>query len=425
MWKHQKFVEKVSDQKTPKDVAQTSVEFFPTLAKATKKTTPASQFHKVVRHIFKAKDTSVRTDSKQTLGVLSNLQKLYPIYEMMYIEPKTLRQKLSEVRKVLEAHQSEEAYTKSKYDQYFNMSSEARGKITKAYKTQVKEKNANKIQIDQAKIYEQIRELIQSDNVYDKILSLMVCLGTRPVELFDKNEFHLVKGKPSWVRVSGLAKKRDTQDKTDTERPVIYFPAEFVIQEIDKIRKHFKDLVVINKQGRLASDKNATLNQHALKAFPFLENTHQKSSFLRKIYADLSFKQFADQRTTNFNTWISEVLGHDMLDLSTSFSYSYVNVADEKAIKDSDVMMAKINELQEQILLLMTDKLVPSATPTRGDSSRVTPTATSPVRENKKEQKFAKMKAIYDANPGITNADMRKKSKYGSKIVNEFMKSQT
>ena len=398
-WKYKSYVEELSKQKTVADIDSVAFKHFPKIAKKTKRNTEASRFHKTILHIFRIRG--------KTEVILWALRKLYPLYEQAYPLPKTLKQNLSSVRSVLKANQSAEAYRKSKHSDTFNLSLEARDKITHAYKRQVLKKNSDKIQIDEKKIYEKIQELIQSDNVYDRALSLMLCLGTRPIELFSKNTFTKIKGRDSWIKVGNLAKKREGQ-KSFTERPVLFFSVKFILKEVGKFRAHFEGKIVINSNGRLASDKNASLNQRALIHFPWISKIYQKSSALRKVYASLAYKNFADKSKQNFNTFISRILGHDDLDLSTSFSYSYLNVCDPN--KNSNTQLnSEMNELREQVKYLMK---INSAVPT----PPVSPT--SPTAKNSD-----KLEKIYKSNPGITNRKMRELSGFGSKRVNTFLKS--
>ena len=400
-WKYKSYVEELSKQTSMEDIDAVAFEFFPGVAKKTKRNTPSSRFQKTILHIFKTRG--------KTEEILWALKKLYPLFVQAYPNQKTLKQNLSSVRTIIKLNQSAEAYRKSKHDDTFNLSLEARNLITNTYKRDVLQKNSNRLQIDEKKIFKKIQELIQSSDVYDRALSLMLCLGCRPIELFDMNTFTKIKGRDSWIKVGNLAKKREGQ-KSFTERPVLFFSVKFILKEVEKFRAHFKDKIVINKSGRLASDKNAMLNRRALIHFPWISKIYQKSSALRKVYASLAFKNFADQSKQNFNTFISKILGHDTLDLSTSFSYSHFNVCDPD--KNSNTQLnSEINELKEKVKYLMKINEAKGAPPT----PPVSPTSpTSPMD---------KLEKIYKSNPGITNRKMRELSGFGSKRVNTFLKS--
>ena len=82
-------------------------------------------------------------------------------------------------------------------------------------------------------VLDKMRELILSSNVYEKAIALLLATGARPIGLFVKNKYSVVKDKPSWIRVDGIAKKREGQ-KDWTIRPVLMFSPETVIQGVDQ-----------------------------------------------------------------------------------------------------------------------------------------------------------------------------------------------
>jgi hypothetical protein len=375
------------------------LKYFPKLES---KSTPKF-FHDIIGEMFKLK-----TSEKEGLKVL---QAIYPIYELLYPNLKSRKARLSQIRKIIKKHQPPELYRKSKLDKYFNLNQEQRVGIIEKYKAEVSAKNKDKLQIDINMILEKMRELILSKNVYDKALALLLAYGGRPIELFIRNKFELVKGKPSWIKVLELAKKREFQ-KTWTTRPVVLFTPKQLISEITKLRNHFKGKILEDGDGQLSKDKSQTLNKRALMHFPFLKDVSQRSSLMRKIYADMAFSLFADRNKENQNSFIGGILGHE--GIQTSFSYSWVNVIDTGAVSNEQHLNKKIASLEAQMQLMM-------STMTLGVEPSVTPTPhSSPT--NKKDMKIAKMKAIWK--PGMTNAQMRKASKFGSKIVNSFMKAQ-
>ena len=389
-------------------IDETIEEYFPQFSD--KKTAPG--LHECVLKIFEKK-----IETKEGAQVL---QDLYPTYRKLYTNNKTIKQRLSEVRKVIQANQDETLYKLSRLDKYWNIPEDERNAIVNAYKSDIKAKNAKKIQVDVNEVYEQMRELIMDKDVYKKIAALLIATGARPVGLFAKNKFELIKDKPSWVKVSGLAKKRKEQIEAGedlTERPIILFTPKFVINEIAKIRNHFKNKILLDKKGTLAKDKNDTLNKRIIEAFPWTKEHHQKSSMMRKIYSSLSYKLFADSKFQNENSWIQSVLGHSSGDLMTSFSYSYLNVADSREEKNSEQIQTQIEELRNQVQMLLTKKIEPDAVETA-----------EPVGEKKSkpresdESKIERMEKIWEKYDGkISNSRMRQLASLGSKAVNAFM----
>lgn len=381
---------------------ETTNKFFPQFEH---KLTTAPKFHESVQLMFKTKTTERRG--------LKVLKTLFPFYRHLYENIKTLRQRLSEVRKVIKKHQSPKFYENSKKDIYFNINMDERTDLGNAYRKNIKDKNNDRLQLDINKIYQQMKELALSENIYDRIIALMLSLGTRAVELFDMNDFSPIEGKESWVRVDNLAKKKDGQ-QTWTERPVVLFTVGWVINEVKKIRDEFKNKVVINKKGKLASDKQATLNKRVLHLFPWTKKFRQKSSFFRKMYADMAFTNFGDPKTQNKNQFISSILGHDDANISSSFSYSWVGLSDPKKM-DNNQMKNQISELRTMVQLL-TIKV-------EAKTSTEVLVETKLPRTTSKKDKLALLEKLYNENPSITNSRMRGISAIGSALVNDFLKT--
>jgi hypothetical protein len=226
--------------------------------------------------------------------------------------------------------------------------------------------------------------------------------------------------RPNWVIVKNLAKKRE-EEPQETTRPIVLLSAKQFIEELDRFRRHFKGKsvkVVDEKTGadKLAADKSATMNKVALKWFPFLKDFHQQSSLMRKMYVDMSFQMYADSKKTNYNSWVSEKLGHS--GLLTSFSYSWVAVRDKEELKETQ-LNDKITMLEQKIDLLVANMSIKPAENTPVAKEYV---SVAKPRESE-ESKMERLEKIYAANPKISNNSLRQKSKLGSVICNKFLAS--
>lgn len=379
------FINKIQN-KSAAEINELMDKYYPNI----KSTSIPKRFHYIVQDIFSTK----MSDQKG----LELLPKIYLIYEKLYPKLNTRKQALSNIRtKFIKKYQSNNLYKKSQLDKYFNLNFDQRVGIINEYKADIEKKNKNKLQININTILEKMRTLIQSSNPYDRAISLLLAYGGRPIELFIRNKFEKIPNKPSWLKILNLAKKREGQE-TSTTRPIVLFtPSEF-LREVKRLRADFKGKVLENSKGELSKDKSQTLNKHALKHFPFLKTVHQKSSLFRKIYADTSWSLYGDPSIENQNSFISSALGHD--GLMTSFSYSWVNVSDPDAIDNKKEINNKIDQLEAQIRLLMNvrDQDISDATSSNN------------------------LEELYQANPKITNAEMRKKSGKGSRAVNNFLR---
>jgi hypothetical protein len=410
-WKtYQEYIKKLQS-KTPAEIDAVIDEYFPDVESSS----VPQRFHLTVMEMMRA-----RVSDAEGLEVLP---KLYTIYTLLYPNLKTRRQKLSEIRKkFILKFQSKKLYQESQKDTYFNIDMGERIELTEAYKTEITEKNKDKFQIDLQDVLSKMQQLILSKNVYERGLCLLLAGGQRPIEMFYRNEVVPVKDaaeRPNWVIVKNLAKKRQDEPQ-ETTRPIVMLSAKQFIEELDRFRRHFKGKsvkVVDEKTGadKLAADKSSTMNKVALKWFPFLKDLHQQSSLMRKMHIDMSFQMYADTKKTNYNSWVSEKLGHN--GLLTSFSYSWVAVRDKEQLKETQ-MNDKITMLEKKIDLLvaMTEKK------TTEEAPYVVQPHTPKPRESDAE-KFERLEKIYAVNPKISNSALRQKSRLGSKVVNSFLVS--
>jgi hypothetical protein len=345
---------------------------------------------------------------------LNNLKELLRMLKIAYPNIYSLRAKLSEIRtKVIKPSQTENIYKKSMLDSYFNIEKEDRDKVSGDYKKKIKASNRDRIQLNQRDIFEKMKTLILSNSTYDRAIALMLSIGARPVELFAMNEYSLAK-KPGWIRVDNIAKKRESQKnrgETYTDRPTIIFSPQFVIDNVAKLRKSMGD--VLNTEGKLKTNINNTLNKHVIRAFPFLssEDIHNKATFLRKIYADLSYKLYANRDKVNYNAWISDVLGHSKSSDLTSFSYSYVNVKGSDDSETLEELRQKVEEVREAVKNI------------NENPNEYARQAKNRALAMSRPAKWALLEEIYALNPTISHDKLRAAARAGSRIVSEFLRS--
>lgn len=413
--KYLEFADEISNDPDNEDIID---KYFPNV-KGGKINTKA---HNAIKQIFETK-----TDDKNILEVLP---KFYEMYTHYYPSLTTRRQKLSEVRKVIEKNQSANAYRLSKHDKYFNLDYNQRVDLVETYKAKVLEKNDDKLQVDENEIFSKMRELIMSKNKYDRWIALLLSTGARPVGLISKNKFSLIKDKPGWILVENLAKKRDTQEKQWTERPTVLFDPVEVIREWQRLKKDFKGSVIIDHTGKLSADKNSSLNKAVVKHFQWLKDNPNKSSMLRKLYADMAWKSKGDKAYGSRQKFTADILGHS--GMLSSFSYTIVNVSDPSELKNK-ALQSKINELATammhmQIKLSKQENKIEEEVKeeVKEQLDEVEPIKLI-TRNMKKEDKLAildKLVAQLEADGiKITNRKLRQLSGGGSKLINEYHKA--
>lgn len=176
------------------------------------------------------------------------------------------------------------------------------------YVKQVKRRNKEQIEVKRDDILEIIKILHSKENadVYDKTLLGLVVSGCRPCELLEKNNYKLLD--EHHIEVSNIAKKRKGKQGQTCRRPIIHITSQ-----------DFLDLVeFIRSPDVLQEAFKRNLHNRCIKLFG------HSPSFLRKVYGNLSYQLYGSD--VNLNVYLSEALGHDENDLSTSFSYSTVKI---------------------------------------------------------------------------------------------------
>jgi len=175
------------------------------------------------------------------------------------------------------------------------------------YTEQVKEKNEKQLEFKQLDILNKIEYLKTSEDIFDKITLGLIISGCRPCELMIKNNFEV--HSDTEVKITNLAKKRGAKVDDYCIRPIINIAPEDFIKLVTEIR----------------DDKEETTNFRKKLARITNKHFNVSPSFLRKIYGNLAYLLFSPD-TVNVNVFLSKVLGHDVNDLSTSFSYSIVKI---------------------------------------------------------------------------------------------------
>lgn len=338
------------------------------------------------------KELVAKKHSEKTL--LEMLQLAFPLLNAYYTVRSTLSVKLSEIRKIIKANHPEAVYKKSTHDEYFNLPEEERNTLKTNYSNKVMARNTDLIQIDPTKSLSKLQDLVNSDKPYEIGILLMGVSGSRPVDLF-KNIIEKVDA--NHIKFSNLSKKRKN-DKFSVVRPLLILNSDEFIKKLDQFKEYFDDKIIFEEEGRLSPNIITGMSKVIKKRFPELMIDGQTGTMMRKLYAVLSYEFLADKKKTNFNVWIKNVLGHD--DLTTSFSYSTINLAEEKEEKDEEKKDEETPTVEVAGVYAKLPRLAPEA------------------------DKMKLLLRIYtDNNKDISNAELRAKSGLGSRIVNLFLQS--
>jgi len=342
------------------------------------------------------KDLVAKKHSEKTL--LEMLQLAFPMLNAYYPTRSTLSVKLSEIRKIIKKNHPEAVYKKSTYDEFFNLPEAERTALKTNYANKVIARNTDLIQIDPTETMVKLKQIENSEKPYEMGVLLMAVSGSRPIDLF-KNTVEAVDNKN--VKFSNLSKKRG-KTEFSVIRPLLLMDSSEFIKKLKQFKEYFADKVIFEDEGRLSANIITGLSKIVKKRFPELMVDGQAGSMMRKLYAILSYEFLADKNKINFNVWIKNVLGHD--DLNTSFSYSTINASQEENEEKEEKDEEKYEIPDNSPLAIRVYQKLP----------RMAPQA----------DKMALLLKIYnDFSGSISNTLLRAKSGLGSRIVNDFLKS--
>jgi hypothetical protein len=248
------------------------------------------------------------------------------------------------------------------------------------YSETIKRKNENKKRYDGKKLLNVLDSLRNSDNI-DNIILLQAASGARISEILSASGF-----KPSrrlgYIEQSGILK---TKDKRNIQKPLLFIKRAEFLERFANVRR-------ANEDGRMISRVNKRLKQ-------LLGIT---SHALRGIYADLTYRLFADPNKISQAAYVSSVLGHKPGDQETAGSYTvaFVDLDDvNKARRLPDIVRQKEPANPEPIIPRNTNK-----------------------RDGKTSERLAAtVAALHAANIPITNKTLGMYG-YGRRAIMEFRK---
>jgi len=184
---------------------------------------------------------------------------------------------------------------------------EERKELQTNYVEKVKERNKNQIEYKQSELLDNIKKIASSNHIVDNFILGLVISGCRPCELMTKNTFEV--HSDTEVKISNLAKKRGAKNQQTCIRPIIHLSSQEFMNIVNRVRNEIENTKNFNKKVARRTEKIFNCNP----------------STLRKIYGNLAYQLFSNNNT-NQNVFLSEILGHDPLDLQTSFSYSTLKI---------------------------------------------------------------------------------------------------
>ena len=165
---------------------------------------------------------------------------------------------------------------------------------------------------------DRIKTMTAPDHV-DLAIALQLASGGRISEILSFATFKPAK-KKQHITQTGILKSKERKTIT---KPVIHFTVFEFMNILKKLRLKLVAEIRKIKQGKtthydLSQENNSKINRRISKYF----EEHVASHSLRKIYAALAYRDFADKTKVSESAYLSDILGHakDSLDVSTSYS---------------------------------------------------------------------------------------------------------
>lgn len=209
------------------------------------------------------------------------------------------------------------------------------------------EKNKNTIVFKKSDMLNWIEHYTSSDNLFEIVFGLLLCSGSRPIELLKLSEYSVSDEEIGWLKQTGLAKKKTGNgDKYFVHKPVLGIsPKRFI-----ELHEYIKEkLVMYNKYV------SKRINEIAKVCFKDIEsyNDEMTAYDTRGMYANLSFELYGKGFNTligkspTISIWTSSVLGHapGKTDISKHYNRFTVIMDDFKA--DEEIIELTYNRLKD------------------------------------------------------------------------------
>ena len=265
-----------------------------------------------------------------------------------------------------------------------------------AYNAKVVERNKNKRQFDEDRVYYVMDEIanMAAPDYIDLSIALQLASGGRIGEILSYSEFKPAR-KKSHVTQTGILKSKERSTIT---KPVIHFTVPEFMEMLKKLRLKLVAEIRKIKQGKmtdyeLSQDSNSKINRRISKYFGERVASHS----LRKIYAALAYRDFADKNKVSESSYLSDILGHAEGSLDVSKSYSTVAVEKKERLE--------VKEPEEKV------------------EDMVVPRNLKGVRDGKGGERLGETVRVMELKGlPVTNKSLRSFG-YGARVVKEFLQT--
>ena len=250
-------------------------------------------------------------DLPRVLNLLKN------IYRKIYLNNRTLDQIYTvDIRGIISKKYGTNSPEHMLAKSIISIGYAEKGVLISDAKKNITERHKNASEYSVSKIIDIIKTEIESENIFHRIVALLLASGSRPAELLSMSDYE---AEGNWIIQTKVAKKRGT-DFT-IKKPLLAISGQVFIDTLINVRKEISEQDI--------KSINTKCNNSARE----LLGLGSKLYDCRKIYAILSWELIGCY-STNFGPnitekiWMNLILGHAEDDLSTSNNYSHIKLID-------------------------------------------------------------------------------------------------
>lgn len=207
----------------------------------------------------------------------------------------------------------------------FKLTREESNDLKLADKTQIRSTSDNQIALNLEDFLNTAIALIHDRKSYTKVSTgLFALTGRRPIEILKTGNFTIIS--EDWVTFSGQAKKAKSSNELESKPfdiPVLSNSKD-IVEALNFIRsvRDFSEL----SHDDIHSKTNKTLNDTCKRYFvDVIPDPSPK--MLRKAYGEVASHWFKPD-TQEKNAFLSDILGHETLDIATSQTYKQFYIED-------------------------------------------------------------------------------------------------
>lgn len=352
-------------------------------------------------------------------------QTMDKLFKLIYTNKNTISTNLGDYRKPIRNKfgQNSEIYKQSVYLMGLTQAESLQRR--EDYSNQVKARNADRESLDvffDDDIYKVMDQTINSSNPQDRIVAVILAVGSRLIEVLKVSKYEESKDNDNFIKITGIAKDRGNLGYEDKViiRPIIRFTAKQIIEAVDYIRKN---LTIEGDNSKISDKYNSSVNKRVKK---YLNTTSHK---LRAISARLSYLLYG--RGGVENTYVQEYLGHSSGEVSKSYQNVNVKLRNAVNLSGDDVKTA-ISELKEDSKMNKEEhkeleKKIDKNVPVLDGSIPVLKEFKNPRTKRNRDQQLELLRNLFKeldklGYKNIKQSDIKRLYGYGSSILTEFWK---